>query len=163
MGILVELAMAPLCLVVYMGECSSPGPDEAAQVSTRSELPRCHWRKRRYVAVISESTEWGVGTRLNGTGSGDRCWMYSMYSLERTNFHSMSWSVCARVHKSKCVQHQRCQNFRWGRCIPLLPQSINQSINQSIDRSIDRSINQSINQSINTETAYTETWPALYK
>ena len=37
--------------------------------------------------------DFGDGMMLNGTGSVDPCMMYSMYNLERTNFHSMSWSV----------------------------------------------------------------------
>jgi len=45
------------------------------------------------MAGISSSVECGAGMMLNGTGSGDPPRMYSMYSLERTNFHSMSWSV----------------------------------------------------------------------
>ena len=94
-------------LVVYIGELSSP-PDPI--VSARSELRQCHWRQRRYIPVISSSAECGVGMTLNGTGSGDPCRMYSMYSLDRTNFHSMSWSVCACTSVDQRIQKRRTRN-----------------------------------------------------
>ena len=99
---LVDLATAPLGLVVYIGEFSL---DEGAHVSTWSELARFRWRQRRYISAISSSAECGVGMMLNGTGSGEPCRMYSMYSLERTNFHSMSWSVCTQVKKKVKAEH----------------------------------------------------------
>lgn len=104
---LAELAEAlPLVLVVYIGEFSSSPHDEdahawAAWFARRS---KCQSRQRRYVAVISWSAECGVGMILNGTGSGEPSRMYSMYSRDRTNFHSMSWSVCPTTYKHAVTQ-----------------------------------------------------------
>ena len=86
---LVDLAREPFGRVVYIGEFST-ADGGGLHLSALFDLSRSHCRQRRYIAVISSSAECGVGTMLNGTGSGDPCRMYSMYSLERTNFHSMS-------------------------------------------------------------------------
>ena len=124
-GVLIALTMVPFGLVVYMGEGELSVPCEDGFCPPWSvDLSRRQCLQRRYDAVISSSAECGAGIMLNGTGSGDPCRMYSMYSFERTNFHSMSWSVynaCIQPFTYLLTYVYRVSRWRSGRASNFWP------------------------------------------